>query len=170
MADLRTSVNPLFLREEELRKGLDLLFHAQRAFVSRADPVLAAHGLGHAHHRALYFIARRGQVGVGDLVQTLGITKQSLGRVIDGLIEKGLVQARPGDTDRRRRMLSLTADGTRIEAELFACQREALAWAYRMAGAVSVEGFRQVLTALVDGPSQAPARTGGTPGDTGRKP
>ena len=45
MADFSPRVNPLFLREEDLRQGIDLLFHAYRGFSEEVDGVLARYGL-----------------------------------------------------------------------------------------------------------------------------
>ena len=58
MADLKTGPNPLFLREEELRQGIELLFFAYRDFTAEPDEILAEIGFGRAHHRAVYFIGR----------------------------------------------------------------------------------------------------------------
>ena len=56
----RATASPLFLRDAELRRSIELLYFAYRDFVGEADRLLNAQGLGRAHHRALYFIARQG--------------------------------------------------------------------------------------------------------------
>ena len=58
MVDPRPPANPLFLREEDLRAGIELLFYAYRDFTGEADHMLEKFGLGRAHHRAIYFIAQ----------------------------------------------------------------------------------------------------------------
>ncbi len=55
----------------------------------------------------------------------------------------------PGQSDRRQRLLRLTAEGARIEAELFAAIRERMALAYSQAGQGSVTGFWRVLETLI---------------------
>ena len=40
MVDVKSSANPLFLREEELRQGIELLFYAYRDFTSDPDKIL----------------------------------------------------------------------------------------------------------------------------------
>ena len=60
------------------------------------DRGLAKMGLGRAHHRALYFIARKPDMTVSELLSLLAITKQSLGRVLGELADRGLVETRPG--------------------------------------------------------------------------
>ena len=56
MADIKIGANPLFLREEELRQGMELLFYAYRDFTAEPDAILAKIGLGRAHHRVIYFV------------------------------------------------------------------------------------------------------------------
>ena len=58
MADVKSSINPLFLREEELRQGIELLFYGYRDFTGEPDSILAEVGFGRAHHRAIHFINR----------------------------------------------------------------------------------------------------------------
>src|SRR3546814_14153235 len=84
------------------------------------DRGLAAQGLGRAHHRALYFIARQPDLTVSHLLALLAITKQSLGRVLNELAERGLIESRPGERDRRQRLLRLTAAGAERATALFA--------------------------------------------------
>src|SRR3546814_2012903 len=56
------------------------------------DQTLAQQGLGRAHHRALYFISRQPGLTVSELLKLLAITKQSLGRVLNDLFERGYIQ------------------------------------------------------------------------------
>ena len=139
----------LFLREEHIRQAQDLFFLAWRDLANTADPVLEAHGLGRAHHRALHFIARSPGLTVTDLLAMLCVTKQSLARVLTTLVEKGLVTQTQGRTDRRQRLLHLTNEGTALERALFERQRERLLAAYREAGGPAVEGFRRVMRAIM---------------------
>ena len=140
----------LYLREEELRAAQDLLFFAYRDFTGAADSMLEELGFGRAHHRALHFIGRHPGLAVSDLLGILRITKQSLARVLGLLIEKQLVEQRPGRDDRRQRLLYLTPAGCTLERQVFERQRERLAKAYREAGPQAVEGFRRVLRGIAD--------------------
>jgi DNA-binding MarR family transcriptional regulator len=141
--------SPLFLREAEIRRGLELFFVAHRALADSIGPILARHGLGHAHQRTLYFVARRPGLAVAELLRLLGITKQSLSRVVGELVAGGYVEQQVGEADRRQRLLRLTAAGRAVEAELFASLREAMAAAYAQAGQQAVGGFWSVLSGLV---------------------
>jgi DNA-binding MarR family transcriptional regulator len=133
-----------------MRLAQDLLFFAYRDFTNVADKVLEELDLGRAHHRALHFIARNPGLSVATLLSILKITKQSLNRVLNDLLEQGFVDRRPAPDDRRMRQLRLTAKGAALEAALWEAQRPRLARAFREAGPDAVLGFRRVLAALAD--------------------
>ncbi|MBU6419878.1 MAG: MarR family transcriptional regulator [Proteobacteria bacterium] len=139
----------LFLREDELRAAQDMLFFALRDLTSPADAMLAEMKFGRAHHRCLHWIGRKPGLNVGELLCILGITKQSLTRVLGPLIREGYVTQAPGPTDRRQRLLTLTEKGAALERQLFETQREKLLAAYREAGGPAVEGFKRVMRGLI---------------------
>src|SRR4051794_8049115 len=99
MAASAPSASAQFLREPELRRGMELLYFGHSHLVRAVDEGLAAQGLGRAHHRALYFIARKPDLTVSDLLSLLAITKQSLGRVLNELTERDFVETRAGERD-----------------------------------------------------------------------
>ena len=140
----------LFLTDEQLRQGIELMFFAYRDFTSDPDEMLARRGYGRAHHRAIHFIKRRPGITIAGLLEILAITKQSLNRVLRQLIEDGLVESRLGRDDRRQRNLHLTEAGESFEAQLSAPQRERLRRAYAAAGPDAVAGFRAVLEQMLD--------------------
>jgi DNA-binding MarR family transcriptional regulator len=150
MADIKSQANPLFLTEEEIRQGIELLFYAYRDFTSDPDEILAGYGFGRAHHRVLHFVNRNPGMTVTQLLAILRITKQSLARVLGALIEQGLVRQDRGARDRRQRLLFLTAEGEALERRVSAPQRDRVARAYREAGAEAVAGYRKVLAGLID--------------------
>lgn len=143
------SASPLFLRESEIRRGVELLYFGYSHLYRNINDGLARQGLGRAHHRALYFIARQPDVTVSELLRILGITKQSLGRVLKELGDRSLVETRIGRDDRRQRLLRLTPEGATLEAELFEALRTKLSEAYAEAGQGSVAGFWTVLENLI---------------------
>ncbi|WP_457313217.1 MarR family transcriptional regulator [Sphingomonas sp. UYAg733] len=149
MAAPTPSASPLFLREPEIRRGVELLYFGNSHLTRAIDRGLAAQGLGRAHHRALYFVARQPDMTVSHLLALLAITKQSLGRVLNELTDRGLIEVRPGERDRRQRLLRLTADGAALENELFEALRERLSAAYASAGQAAVGGFWAVLEGLI---------------------
>jgi DNA-binding MarR family transcriptional regulator len=140
----------LFLTDEQLRKGIEAMFFAYRGFTADPDRILDARGYGRAHHRALHFIHRAPGTTVNNLLAILGVTKQSLNRVLRSLIDDGLVVSKVGSKDRRERHLSLTPKGLELERALSDAQRARMRAAYRAAGPAAVAGFRQVLEAMMD--------------------
>ena len=151
MADGTTGgENLLFLTDEQLRKGIEAMFFAYRGFTADPDRILDELAYGRAHHRALHFINRSRGTTVNNLLAVLGVTKQSLNRVLRTLIEDGLGESRVGREDRRERHLYLTPAGAELERQLSEAQRARMRAAYRAAGPQAVAGFRQVLEAMMD--------------------
>jgi DNA-binding MarR family transcriptional regulator len=150
MADIKSPANPLFLREEDLRQGIELLFYAYRDFTTEADAMLLQYGFGRAHHRVIYFVGRNPGMPVAALLDILKITKQSLSRVLSQLVRQGFIVQRQGPSDRRQRLLELTPRGADLERRLTEGQRALVASAYRAAGAEAVDGFRKVLLGLLN--------------------
>lgn len=145
----------LFLTDDKLRRGIEAMFFAYRAFTADPDLILADMDYGRAHHRALHFIHRDPGLTVTALLAVLGVTKQSLNRVLRGLIDDGLVESRVGRRDRRERLLHLTEQGAALERRLSEAQRARMRQAYRTAGPQAVAGFRQVLEAMMDPETRA---------------
>ena len=150
MADIINSTSPLFLRDEELAAGLDLLFCAFRDVIAESDSKLATYEFGRAHLRAIYFVGRNPGISVSELLSILRITKQSLARALGELVSRNIISQEPGHNDRRRRHLCLTDSGRKLERELTASQRTRMARAYREAGPEAVAGYRKVLSGLID--------------------
>ena len=149
MTDIKSGINPLFLREEDIRQGMELLYYAYRDFTSEPDTILAEYGFGRAHHRVIYFVGRNPLINVSELLGILKITKQSLSRVLGQLVREEFINQREGIEDRRQRLLELTAKGLELEQLLSASQSKRIAKAYREAGAEAVQGYRDVLTGMI---------------------
>lgn len=140
----------LFLTDDQLRQGIELMFFAYRGFTADPDRILASRGYGRAHHRAIHFINRRPGLTVNELLEILGVTKQSLNRVLRQLVEDRLVESRIGTFDRRQRNLHLTQAGQALERELSEAQRRRMRAAFSNAGPEAVLGFRRVLEEMID--------------------
>lgn len=149
-----TAPNPLFLRDEELTRGLELLDLAYRALLAESDRRLAAHGIGRNHQRVLRFIGREPGITMVRLLDRLGLSKQSLSRLVNELVAAGLVTRHPDQTDRRQRRLELTERGRELDQQLNGRLRRRLADAYRAAGAEAVAGYHRVLLGLVGEPTR----------------
>lgn len=140
----------LFLTDDQLRRGIEAMFFAYRGFTADPDRILQDYSYGRAHHRAIHFINRTPGTTVNNLLSILGVTKQSLNRVLRTLVEDGLVDSRVGTRDKRERHLFLTPKGATLERELSEAQRNRMRDAYRAAGPEAVAGFRTVLEQMMN--------------------
>ena len=142
--------NLLYLTDAQLRQGTEAMFFAYRGFTADPDKILEEFGYGRAHHRAIHFIQFSPGSTVNNLLFILGITKQSLNRVLRTLIADGLVESHVGLKDRRERHLFLTEEGRALEKQLSTAQHKRMRDAFRTAGPDAVAGFRKVLESMMD--------------------
>ena len=90
------------------------LFRAQQYHALRAT----AHALTHMENRALGYVARHPGASQRELVQRSGRDKAQVTRLVQGLRDKGMVEVRADEADRRGTRLYLTADGAAVHAEV----------------------------------------------------
>ncbi len=142
--------NPLFLRDEELTRGIELLDAAWRGLIDRPDRLLTDLGLGRNHQRVLYVVGRQPGITMAELQGRLELTKQTLSRLLKELVGARLVSGTPCRRDRRQRLLELTPAGRDLDGQLNGRLHRRLADAYRAAGADAVAGYHKVLLGLLD--------------------
>ena len=147
--DDKADTDPRAPREEAVREGIELLFFSYRDFTAEPDAILVQYGFGRAHHRVVHFVGRHPHITVGELLDILRITKQSLNRVLGQLVRQGFIAQHRGGEDRRQRLLELTDSGRELEHRMSELQRARVGAAYKKAGAPAVEGFRKVLLAVI---------------------
>ena len=135
--------------EREIVELIELLFFAYRDFISDPDTILEELGFGRAHHRVVHFVGRNPGLTVAQLLDILRITKQSLGRVLRELIEKGYVYQREGEQDRRQRLLFLTKEGEKLRRRLMVPQIVRIRRALDESGPGSPGHYRNVLYHLI---------------------
>lgn len=97
---------------------LEAFFLAYRDFVGDADKTLEEMGFGRAHHRVLFFVNKNHGLTVAELLDILGITKQSLSRVLRQLLDSQHITQKTGRDDRRQRMLYPTLKGRELILQL----------------------------------------------------
>ena len=110
----------------DFNDAIELMFFAYRDFISDPDAILEAHDFGRAHHRVLHFVAGNPGISIAELLDILRVTKQSLARVLRDLIDADYIEQRIGATDRRKRLLHLTAKGSDLHGKLIAPQEKRL--------------------------------------------
>src|SRR5882762_102004 len=129
---------------------IELLFFAYRDFVGDADEILDKFGFGRAHHRVLHFVNRNPGMKVAELLDILKITKQSLGRVLKQLLDEGYVEQKEGATDRRHRLLYVTAKGEALAWRLAALQTARIGGALAEIEADGRDTIRRFLIAMLN--------------------
>ncbi|MGH6866717.1 MAG: MarR family winged helix-turn-helix transcriptional regulator [Methyloceanibacter sp.] len=138
------------LTEDRLLEFAELLFFAYRDFTGDPDAILKDIDFGRAHHRVLHFVNRHSGLRVADLLDILNITKQSLGRVLKQLIDKGYIVQQAGSSDRRERLLYPTERGRALADRLAAPQLVRLASALQATGPGAAATVRRFLEAMVN--------------------
>ncbi|MDF3934517.1 MarR family winged helix-turn-helix transcriptional regulator [Pseudomonas citronellolis] len=129
-------------------QAIQAFYFSYRAFTAKPDEILARRGLSRVHHRILFFVARQPQLSVKELLATLDVTKQALNIPLRQLQEMQLIRSEPSVEDKRKRLLSLTAEGVRLERALSAEQARLLQRAFAEAGEDAVHGWLAVSQAL----------------------
>ncbi len=138
-----------YLSSRAVEGGLDLLVFAHGAFIKASDAKLSEFGLGRAHFRFLHLVARRPHIAIGDLVEALQISKQSVNRVNCDLLSSALIEHTFCSRDRRRRLVSLTDKGNSVVKEVSLALTFHISRAYSMVGPEAVQGFWLLMQHLV---------------------
>ena len=145
-----TGESLLYLTDNQLRQGIEAMFFAYRGFTADPDRILEEYGYGRAHHRAVHFIHGSPGTTVNNLLNILGVTKQSLNRVLRTLVDDALVEVKVGTQDKRERHLYLTTKGRELQERLSSAQSDRMRKAFKNAGPNAVSGFKTVLEAMMD--------------------
>ena len=135
-------------------ENIELLFFAYRDFTADADRILTRFGFGRAHHRALYFVNRHPGMTVAELISILGITKQSLARVLRQLISSGHIQQVEGKSDRRQRLLFPTRAGRELILELSMPQSRRIALALQRTGLKDQSVISRFMREMANAPGE----------------
>ena len=65
---LQDSNDLSYLNDDELIRGIEMLFYAYRDFTSDPDEILTKYGFGRAHHRVVHFVGRNPGMTVAELL------------------------------------------------------------------------------------------------------
>lgn len=148
-ADSRRYVNMLDLKNQTSQQAaMEAFFFGYQAFTAKADEMLERRGLSRVHQRIVFFIARYPGLSVKELLNLLGVSKQALNTPLRQLMEMHLVDSVAPDSDKRKRLLQLSADGARFEQSLRREQVKLLQRAFSEAGENAVDGWLAVNQAL----------------------
>ena len=138
----------LFLRDEELDRGVALILAGERALSQAAESSRKSAAVNSTEMRALMAIRAAPGLTVSELRRTLGATVPTTARILGKLDERGLVRRKKSGQDGRKRKLELSLAGEEVCEPIAIAMRDALRIAYRSAGSDQVAGARTVLEAL----------------------
>ena len=149
MADLNNLLTPLFLNEKEIRKIIELMFFSYRDFTSGPDRVLEQIKFGRAHHRVIYFVGKRNNLTIKELLKILQITKQSLSRVLNQLVKEKYIILSIGE-DKRTKKLTLSKRGYDLEKKLSNIQINKIYNVIKNFEESEINSFKKVLYKMID--------------------
>ena len=141
----------LYLKDEQIKEFIQLLYYAYRETFSDPKEVLSKKFFGPAHLRALNLIERNPGINLGELIFKLKVTKQSLNRVLKDLIKLDLIIFRKDDQDTRIKHIFLNEKGNKIFNEIFEIQKKRIHSALLNSSSEEVINFDSVLKKIING-------------------
>ena len=149
MTALNKLLSPLFLSDREIKKVIELLFFSYRDFIAGPDKFLEKIKFGRAHHRIIYFVGKKNNITIKDLLAILQITKQSLSRILNQLVNDWYINVSTG-YDKRTKNLSLTQKGIDLEQKLSNIQVSKIKNIIKKAEEKDINGFKRILYDLIN--------------------
>ena len=141
----------LYLKDEQIKDFIQLLFYAYREIFSDPRKILTENSFGPAHLRALNLIERNPGTNLGELMFQLKITKQSLNRVLRDLIESKIIKQIKDKEDTRKKNLFLDKEGQILFNKIYETQKKRIFDALKNSEPVSVVKFKEVLNKIING-------------------
>jgi MarR family 2-MHQ and catechol resistance regulon transcriptional repressor len=103
-----------------------ILWKAFAALQQHALKSIERLGLGYSDFGVLEVVLHKGPTPVNTIGEKVNLTSGSISVAVDRLEERGLVQRRPHPTDRRTRVVHLTAAGRKLIERAFGCHAAAM--------------------------------------------
>ena len=141
----------LYLKDEQIKEFIQLLFYAYRETFSDPKEVLSKKFFGPAHLRALNLIEGNPGINLGELIFKLKVTKQSLNRVLRDLIKSKMIKQIKDHNDTRKKNLFLDKEGKVFFETVYNTQKKRIFNALKSSNADSVIKFKEVLKKIIDG-------------------
>ena len=141
----------LYLKDEQIKDCIQLLFYAYRETFSDPKEVLSKKFFGPAHLRSLNLIERHPGISLGELIFKLKVTKQSLNRVLRDLINSKMIKQIKDESDTRKKKLFLDKEGKIFFDSVYNKQRKRIFNALKNSSSDSVIKFKEVLKKIIDG-------------------
>jgi DNA-binding MarR family transcriptional regulator len=140
----------LYLKDEQIKDFIQLLFYAYRETFSDPKEILAKNSFGPAHLRALNLIERNPGTNLGELMYQLKVTKQSLNRVLRDLLMSKMIKQIKDSNDTRRKNIFLDTDGKVFFNKIYETQKKRIFSALKNSEPESVIKFKEVLKKIIN--------------------
>ena len=141
----------LYLKDEQIKEFIQLLFYAYRETFADPKEVLSKKFFGPAHLRSLNLIERYPGISLGELMFKLKVTKQSLNRVLRDLIKSKMIKQVKDEHDTRKKNLFLNKEGKVFFESVYNVQKKRIFHALKNSNSDSVIKFKEVLKKIING-------------------
>ena len=140
----------LYLKDEHIKEFIEKLFLSYRDTFSDSKTVLNKYSLGIAHNKVLHILSIHKGITIGELLNKLKITKQSLNRILRDLIKLDVVTFKKDSKDTRVKHVYLNDKGKKIFDEIFSIQKKRIYNALLNSSAKEVVNFNNVLKKIIN--------------------
>ena len=140
----------LYLKDHQLKQYIEKIFNGYRETVADAKKVLEKHELGTAHNKVIHLLSLSEGITISTLLRKLKVTKQSLNRVLNDLVEMKAIEFKRDEIDTRVKHVYLTEDGEKIFDEIFSAQKKRIYDAFLSSESGDVISFDKVLKKIIN--------------------
>ena len=140
----------LYLKDEQIKAFIEKIFIAYRESFSDSKTTLNKHSLGLAHHKVIHLLSIYDGITISSLLKKLRVTKQSLNRVLNGLIKNKYIFFKKGKKDTRLKHIYLSNTGEKIFNEIFAAQKKRIYKALLNSSSNEVQHFDNVIKKIIN--------------------
>ena len=140
----------LYLKDQQLKEYIEKIFNGYRETVADAKKVLDKHALGTAHNKVIHLISLYEGITISSLLRKLKVTKQSLNRVLNDLVEIKAIEFKRDEIDTRVKHVYLTEEGEKIFDEIFSAQKKRIYDAFLSSESNDVISFDKVLKKIIN--------------------
>ena len=140
----------LYLKDHQLKQYIEKIFNGYRETVADAKKVLEKHALGTAHNKVIHLISLYEGITISSLLRKLKVTKQSLNRVLNDLVEIKAIKFKRDEIDTRVKHVYLTEEGEKIFDEIFSAQKKRIYDAFLSSESNDVISFDKVLKKIIN--------------------
>ena len=140
----------LYLKDHQLKEYIEKIFNGYRETVADAKKVLDKHALGTAHNKVIHLISLYEGITISNLLRKLKVTKQSLNRVLNDLVEIKAIKFKRDEIDTRVKHVYLTEEGKKIFDEIFSAQKKRIYDAFLSSESNDVISFDKVLKKIIN--------------------